>query len=185
MPETFWILGLTKKRSRHANKAHRLPGAWALYCRFSCIKGATHEHVRPTEMPRPYILEESRSQSNHGLRQCQSLNPLRLRKIARERGVAALTDRSKAPHHRRHRQWPLPVCARIRYLRQYHPNLKPHKVWVLLPCCKQQRLACPSTRTIAKLIADADDIPVVSVFISGRPMWVNPEINSSDAFIAA
>jgi beta-glucosidase len=28
-------------------------------------------------------------------------------------------------------------------------------------------------------------IPVVSVFISGRPMWVNPEINQSDAFVAA
>ncbi len=28
-------------------------------------------------------------------------------------------------------------------------------------------------------------IPVVSVFISGRPMWTNPEINNSDAFIAA
>jgi len=28
-------------------------------------------------------------------------------------------------------------------------------------------------------------IPVVSVFISGRPMWCNPEINMSDAFIAA
>ena len=28
-------------------------------------------------------------------------------------------------------------------------------------------------------------IPVVSVFLSGRPMWVNPELNQSDAFIAA
>lgn len=28
-------------------------------------------------------------------------------------------------------------------------------------------------------------IPVVSVFISGRPMWVNAELNSSDAFVAA
>lgn len=29
------------------------------------------------------------------------------------------------------------------------------------------------------------DIPVISVFLSGRPMWTNPEINNSDAFIAA
>ncbi|RUO77691.1 glycoside hydrolase family 3 protein [Idiomarina seosinensis] len=29
------------------------------------------------------------------------------------------------------------------------------------------------------------DIPVVSVFISGRPMYVNPELNASDAFVAA
>lgn len=27
--------------------------------------------------------------------------------------------------------------------------------------------------------------PVVSVFVSGRPLWTNPEINASDAFIAA
>ena len=31
----------------------------------------------------------------------------------------------------------------------------------------------------------AQGIPVVSVFISGRPMWVNPEFNASDAFVAA
>ena len=28
-------------------------------------------------------------------------------------------------------------------------------------------------------------IPSVAVFLSGRPMWVNPEINASDAFVAA
>lgn len=28
------------------------------------------------------------------------------------------------------------------------------------------------------------NIPVVSLFISGRPMWVNPELNASDAFVA-
>ncbi|WP_207916252.1 exo 1,3/1,4-beta-D-glucan glucohydrolase [Lysobacter sp. N42] len=27
-------------------------------------------------------------------------------------------------------------------------------------------------------------IPVVTLFISGRPMWVNPELNASDAFVA-
>ena len=31
----------------------------------------------------------------------------------------------------------------------------------------------------------AAGIPTVSVFISGRPMWVNPELNASDAFVAA
>jgi beta-glucosidase len=28
-------------------------------------------------------------------------------------------------------------------------------------------------------------IPTISIFISGRPMWVNPELNLSDAFVAA
>jgi beta-glucosidase len=28
-------------------------------------------------------------------------------------------------------------------------------------------------------------IPVISIFLSGRPLWVNPELNASDAFVAA
>lgn len=31
----------------------------------------------------------------------------------------------------------------------------------------------------------AAHIPVVAVLLSGRPLWVNPEINASDAFVAA
>ncbi len=31
----------------------------------------------------------------------------------------------------------------------------------------------------------AQGIPVVSIFISGRPLWINAELNASDAFIAA
>ncbi len=31
----------------------------------------------------------------------------------------------------------------------------------------------------------AQNIPVVAVFLSGRPLWVNPEINTSNAFVAA
>ncbi|MBB6095434.1 beta-glucosidase [Povalibacter uvarum] len=31
----------------------------------------------------------------------------------------------------------------------------------------------------------AAGIPVVGVFLSGRPLWVNPELNASDAFVAA
>jgi len=31
----------------------------------------------------------------------------------------------------------------------------------------------------------AQGIPVVAVFLSGRPMWVNPELNAADAFVAA
>ncbi|MBB4101046.1 glycoside hydrolase family 3 protein [Sphingomonas kyeonggiensis] len=37
--------------------------------------------------------------------------------------------------------------------------------------------------TLKKL--KAAGVPVVSVFLSGRPLWVNPEINASDAFVAA
>jgi beta-glucosidase len=31
----------------------------------------------------------------------------------------------------------------------------------------------------------AAGVPVVAVFLSGRPLWVNPELNASDAFVAA
>lgn len=31
----------------------------------------------------------------------------------------------------------------------------------------------------------AQDIPVVAIFLSGRPLWVNREINAADAFVAA
>jgi beta-glucosidase len=31
----------------------------------------------------------------------------------------------------------------------------------------------------------AEGIPTVAVFLSGRPMWMNPELNASDAFVAA
>ena len=31
----------------------------------------------------------------------------------------------------------------------------------------------------------ADGIPVVAVFLSGRPLWMNRELNAADAFVAA
>lgn len=31
----------------------------------------------------------------------------------------------------------------------------------------------------------SEEIPVVSVFLTGRPLWVNPELNASDAFVVA
>lgn len=45
----------------------------------------------------------------------------------------------------------------------------------------------PDDRSQLELIRHlhAQGIPVVSVFLSGRPLWVNPWINASDAFVAA
>lgn len=34
-------------------------------------------------------------------------------------------------------------------------------------------------------VLKARGMPVISVFLSGRPLWANPEINASDAFVAA
>lgn len=41
----------------------------------------------------------------------------------------------------------------------------------------------PELETIKRL--KAEGVPVVSVFLSGRPLWTNREINASDAFVAA
>ncbi|TNE63996.1 MAG: glycoside hydrolase family 3 protein [Alphaproteobacteria bacterium] len=45
----------------------------------------------------------------------------------------------------------------------------------------------PGDKTDLALVKPWHDagIPVVSVFLSGRPLWVNPEMNASDAFVAA
>lgn len=37
--------------------------------------------------------------------------------------------------------------------------------------------------TLRKL--KSQNIPVVSIFITGRPLWINPELNASDAFVVA
>ena len=42
----------------------------------------------------------------------------------------------------------------------------------------------PDDLKILRRLRDAG-VPTVSVFLSGRPMWVNPELNASDAFVAA
>jgi beta-glucosidase len=42
----------------------------------------------------------------------------------------------------------------------------------------------PAQLALLKRFKDAG-VPVVSVFLSGRPLWVNPFLNASDAFVAA
>lgn len=43
--------------------------------------------------------------------------------------------------------------------------------------------ADPDLALLRKL--KAQGIPTVAVFLSGRPLWVNPQLNASDAFVAA
>jgi beta-glucosidase len=42
----------------------------------------------------------------------------------------------------------------------------------------------PKDFELLKTLREAG-VSVVSIFLSGRPMWVNPELNASDAFVAA
>lgn len=45
----------------------------------------------------------------------------------------------------------------------------------------------PGDKSALRLLKQlhAEGVPVVAVFLSGRPLWTNPEINASDAFVAA
>jgi beta-glucosidase len=52
-----------------------------------------------------------------------------------------------------------------------------------LPSAEYSPGAKPDLELLRKLRARG--VPVVAVFLSGRPLWVNPEINASDAFVAA
>ena len=46
--------------------------------------------------------------------------------------------------------------------------------------------AAEDPRSLALLKSlHARGIPTISIFLSGRPLWVNPELNASDAFVAA
>ena len=49
--------------------------------------------------------------------------------------------------------------------------------WTSVPRIQQARSILDKLR--------AADIPTVSVFLTGRPLWVNPELNRSDAFVVA
>ena len=92
------------------------------------------------------------------------------RKRYRIGGLSALHDRSRAPRHCRRRKWPRAITREIKRLRMEHPNLGPAKINVLLkPFCEVQGLACPSTRTIARIIADAPDkMRVVAASVGRR-----------------
>ena len=58
--------------------------------------------------------------------------------------MSGLHDHSKAPRHRRRRQWPPTLCAEIRWLRDVFPNLGKDKLYVLLePWCERRGLDLP------------------------------------------
>jgi beta-glucosidase len=52
-----------------------------------------------------------------------------------------------------------------------------------IPSAEYSPGAKPDLELLRKLRSEG--VPVVAVFLSGRPLWVNPELNASDAFVAA
>lgn len=71
--------------------------------------------------------------------------------------LEALNPGSTRPKQTRSRkaEWPLPVLAEIRRLREEHPNLGPDKMAILIqPFCAARGLRCPSATTVKRLIHD-------------------------------
>ena len=102
--------------------------------------------------------------NNHGLNATRDAFKVsrstlcRWRKSRREGGMSGLHDHSRAPRHRRRRQWPPTLRAEIRRLRNVFQNLGKAKLHGMLhPWCKHRGLACPSVSTIGRLIADTLD----------------------------
>lgn len=69
--------------------------------------------------------------------------------------LEAINPGSTRPKMVRHRTWPAAIKDEIKQLRADHPNLGKEKIHVLLqPWCRQNNTACPSPRTIGRLMAD-------------------------------
>lgn len=102
----------------------------------------------------------------------------------------ALNPGSTRPQRVRKRQWPALVIQEIRRQRQAHPNLGKDKLHpALRGFCAVQGLACPSERTIGRLIADAKDrmrVTPVRIRPNGqrKPVTRSPKTRKPKGFIA-
>lgn len=69
--------------------------------------------------------------------------------------IEALNDRSRSPHKRRKRSWPMAVLEEVRRLRDIHPNLGKDKLYMpMRKFCHERGLRCPTVSTIGRLIKD-------------------------------
>ncbi len=69
--------------------------------------------------------------------------------------LESLNDKSRAPKTRRERAWPQTIIDEIKRLRYLHPNLGKDKIYpLLLKYCQQNKLTCPGTSTIGRIIKD-------------------------------
>ncbi len=87
----------------------------------------------------------------------------------RQAGPGGLEPRSRRPHRVPKRNWPGPITAEIRRLREAHPNLGKAKIHPLLRrFCEPRGLKCPSVATIGRLIADAGGLRTAPVRLDSR-----------------
>ena len=75
--------------------------------------------------------------------------------------LEALNDKSRRPHAKRKRLWPQLVIDEIKRIRWDHPNLGKEKLYpFLLAFCAANKLVCPKSKTIGRLIKDLGGLRV-------------------------
>ncbi|MFH1657234.1 MAG: DDE-type integrase/transposase/recombinase, partial [bacterium] len=80
------------------------------------------------------------------------------KQFKKERKPEALNEKSRVPKTKRKRVWPFEIIQKIKSIRKEHPNLGAEKTHpLLLEFCQENKLQCPQSRTIARLIADDPD----------------------------
>jgi len=81
--------------------------------------------------------------------------------------LEGLNTLSKAPKVRRKRLWNERVIAEIKRLRWEHPNLGKEKLYpLLLGYCEKEKLVCPKTKTIGRIIVDCGGLRIFPQKIS-------------------
>lgn len=91
------------------------------------------------------------------------------KKLAEGRGkLESLNAGSRTPRRKRKRLWDYRLIEELKRLRFEHPNIGKEKLRPLLaPFCGAQKLACPSIRTIGRLISDCGGLRIVPQRITG------------------
>jgi transposase InsO family protein len=114
-----------------------------------------------------YRLKVLRFWDKHGLQATQDAYQVSRRtlynwkRVYRESGgnCGSLSNRSRAPHRRRSRQWPAVVLRRLKELRESYPALGAAKLqFFLQDWCEPRQLPCPKTRTLLRLIAECAEL---------------------------
>ena len=75
--------------------------------------------------------------------------------------IEALNERSKTPHSKRKRSWPIQITSEIKWQREAHSNIGKDKLHILLASfCKQNNFHLPSVSTIGRIIKDCGGLRI-------------------------
>lgn len=103
--------------------------------------------------------------------------------------LEALNPGNRAPEKKRMRLWDARVLEELKQIRFKHPNLGKEKLHPILSLfCARELLACPSPRTIGRLILDAGGLRHVPLRITGtgriKPLVRVPALRKPKGFEA-